>query len=99
MTTTADLVLATARADALDTAKFFGYTPSTEERYAANPSEAFTDLWAALHRVALGHTVSRELAKEVYDLWCATFPKANLDTPAAWSAWKQTVDEHNAKVK
>ena len=74
-------------------------TPSTEERYATNPSETFTDLRAALHRVALSHTVSRELAKEVYDLWCATFPKANLDTPAAWSAWKRSVDEHNAKAK
>ena len=96
---TAAMIIDAAKFEALDTVKFRRYTKSTEAQYRDNPDEAFTTLWGALHRVALSHTVSRELAKEVYDLWCATFPKAALDTPAAWSAWKRSVDEHNAKVK
>ena len=96
---TSAMIIAAAKLEALDTVRFLRYTKSTEAQYRDNPDEAFTTLWGALHRVAKDRLVSRELAKEVYDLWCATFPKANLDTPAAWSAWKRSVDEHNAKVK
>lgn len=89
---TSAMIIAAAKLTALADSRLLGPTTSTQDHYAEFPDAAFNPLGEAVARVAAGVNVSRELAKEVYDRWCATFP-------AAWCAWKRTVDMHNTNVK